>query len=196
MTNGYGHVWTEDRVRFELLKSIEQLMLNRMPTASELKGIGRNDLHVKISRTKKYSGWADDIGLPLKSCDTRKGQQYEKKLMNYLISKGYEVEETSTKHPYDILVNKAIKIDVKVSKIYHGKSYIFTTAKKQQTCDIYVLYGLDHNNEIADIFIIPAHKLRQKTVNVSKGISVWEQYKNKWDYIEVFDKFYEGLEII
>jgi hypothetical protein len=69
--------WTDELIKEHLLDSIKALSLDRMPTANELKTLGRNDLHCKISRTKKYSGWADELGLSLSKCETRLGNLYE-----------------------------------------------------------------------------------------------------------------------
>jgi hypothetical protein len=196
MTSGYGHVWTEEKVRSELLKCIDLLMLDRMPTADELKSIGRNDLHIKISRTKKYSGWAEELGLALKSCETRTGQKYEGVAEEMLSSRGYAVERMSTKYPYDLLVNGHLKVDVKVAKPYmlRGESRVHTFGinKVKQTCDVYQLIALDEEEKIERTFIIPSHVLNVVSLSVGRE-SKWNAYVDRWDLIETYDRFFRGV---
>jgi hypothetical protein len=188
--------WTDELIKTELLKSINVLGLDRMPTAEELKGINRNDLHCKISRTKKYSGWAEELNLSLKSCTTRAGQKYEGVLLEVLKNQGYKVEAMTTKHPYDLLVNSAIKIDVKVAKPYllRGKDRVhtFNLSKIKPTCDIYILIALDENENIERLFVIPSHFVQQPMVNMGKE-SKYNFYVNSWHYLTAFDEFYKKL---
>lgn len=196
MTAGYGHIWTEERLRSELLKSIDLLMLDRMPTAAELLTIGRNDLHVKIGRTKKYSGWAEDLGLPMKSCDTRTGQKYEEIAFAMLEERGYSAERMSTKYAYDLLVNGHLKVDVKVAKPYmlRGESRVhsFGINKVKQTCDLYFLLAMDEEEQFERIFIIPSHVLNVVTLSVGRE-SKWNPYVDRWDLVEKYDKFFRAV---
>lgn len=195
-SSGYGRVWTEERVKEEILDSIRILAIDRMPTAQELVSLGRNDLHCKISKTKRYSGWANELGLKLKACETRTGQAYESKAKDMLLQQGYSVERMSTKYPYDLLVNGHLKVDVKVANphMLRGESRVhtFSIHKVKQTCDLYVLIALDESEQFERIFIIPSHVLNVVTLCVGRE-SKWNAYVNRWDLVKTYDDFFRGV---
>jgi hypothetical protein len=183
--------WTNELVKSELLKSIDLLNLNRMPTAEELKSIGRNDLHCKVSRTKRYSGWANELGLELKSSATNTGNEYEKRMADFLFKKGYSLKLTSNRHPYDLYVNNSVKIDVKVSSL-HGTTWVFNLEKEIPTCDIYVLIALNDDKSTNCIYVIPSHHVQMKTI--AMGIkSKYDVYKERYDLINDYSKFYNSI---
>ncbi len=189
--------WTDELIEKELLKSIKVLQIERMPTANELKTIGRNDLHCKISRTKKYSGWAEHLGLELKQSETVKGQKYESKLKKRLESKGYKVEDMTTKHPYDLLVNKNVKIDVKVSAPhYHfgSRCHTFRPSKKHPTCDLYICIALDEQEKFEKVFVIPSKFAQLVTLNICKE-SKYNAFIDRWEYIDRYTEFYNTLTV-
>lgn len=189
--NGYGHVWTEEKVRNEILKCMDVLMIDRFPTSGELKQLGRNDLHLKISRTRKYSGWASFMGLDRKDSDTLYGQENEKFIAEKLTQLGYKVERMSTKHPYDLLVNESVKIDVKSSKpglVNGSRVHTFGLSKKDPTCDLYILIAHLDNDDIERIFVIPSHLLRIVTFCIGAK-SKYNKFIDRWDYIEQYSRF-------
>lgn len=98
----------------------------------------------------------------------------------------------SVKHPYDLLVNSNIKIDVKTARLYtseHGNSYYtFNLEKKNPTCDIYIFYCV----EIEKILIIPSKFLRQTQLCISEN-SKYNRYTNRWDYLKIYDNFYKEV---
>jgi hypothetical protein len=193
--NGYGKVWTEERLISELFKSMKALGIDRMPTSTELKSLGRNDLHIKISRTKKYRGWAETLNLELKSSCTLTGQIHEDFIERILLDKGYSVERMSTKHPYDLLVNDAVKIDSKLANPYilrGSRVHTFGISKPEPTCDIYVCAALDEVGGIERIFVIPSHQLRVVTLCVGKQ-SKYNKYIDRWDYIEKYSNFLKDV---
>lgn len=189
-------IWTNEMIEQELLKSIKVLGIERMPTASELCGIGRNDLHCKISRTKTYSGWAESLSLEMTSCDTRKGHKYEEIMRDRLVDMGFETERMTTKHAYDLLVNGLVKIDVKVGGVYVQKNgckvNTFGISKKKQTCDIYILVSLDESQKVNRTFVIPSHLA--KVVSISMGEKTYyERFQDRWDYIHTYDDFLRNI---
>jgi hypothetical protein len=187
--------WTDELIKSELEKCISVLQIKRMPTADELRQIGRNDLHCKISRTKKYSGWANELGLDLKHCETRTGNKYELIVKGKIerISNHLRVEKMSTKHPYDLLVNGCVKVDVKVGKAHHhfeARAHTFALNKKYATCDIYICVALDELEKTESVFIIPAAHVPLVTLNIGK-VSKYNKYKDNWNFIFNFVNQYE-----
>jgi hypothetical protein len=188
--------WTDELIKEHLLESIKVLDLKRMPTGEELKLIGRNDLHCKISRTKKYSGWAEELGLDLKRSDTTLGQHWEKHIADYLSQNGYNAELMTTKHPYDILVNNTVKIDIKVANPYllRGQSRVHTFAlhKVKPTCDIYILIALDEKGNKERTLVIPSHHVQMKMINIGKD-SKYNEYNEYWNILWRYDMFYKTI---
>lgn len=188
--------WTDELIESELRKSIEVLNLNRMPTSSELKSIGRNDLHCKVGRTKKYSGWAEHLGLELKRSDTVVGNGKELQVARLLELKGYEVERMSTKHPYDLLVDGVVKVDVKFANSYLlkgvHKTFTFSLAKKFPTCDIYILVAKDHETKEEKIYVIPSHFVKMPMINMG-ALTKYEFFRDSFDYIEKYSNFFKSI---
>jgi hypothetical protein len=180
--------WTDELIESELKKCISVLQVNRMPTADELKQIGRNDLHCKISKTKKYSGWASELGLEMKHCETRMGNQYEDLVKAKIEQCGFKVISMTTKHPYDLLVNNVLKIDVKVGRAHNhfeARAHTFALNKKYPTCDLYICVALNEKEEIERYFIIPSKFVQMVTLNIGKN-SKYNEFVNRWGYIKRF----------
>jgi hypothetical protein len=194
--NGYRKMWTEERVERELLECIKTLQIDRMPTADELKSLGRNDLHIKISRTRKYSGWAEYLGLSRKESCTLNGQNMEETMAEKLRQFGHEVERMTTKHPYDLLVNGTVKIDVKTGCAYDlrgSRVHTFGINKKSPTCDIYICTALNESGtEIERTFVIPSHHLKVVSLSIGKD-SVYNRFIDKWEYIDHYSKFFSQV---
>lgn len=187
--------WTDELIEKGILEAMKQLNLDRMPTGDELKDVGMNALHCKISRTQKYSGWAERLGLELKSgSTTRKGTAYEDYVMTWIESYGFSVERTTHRHPYDLMIDESVKIDVKVSSPYtskNGTKHIFAGMKGKPTCDIFVLVALDAENNPLKIYVVPSHRLPQQTINVWEG--ELQQYVNSWEVIQAYSNFHKTV---
>jgi hypothetical protein len=197
MKNLQGFVWNDELIENKIREVMEILGINRMPSASETEIVMKNSsLSNKIAKTGGFPQWAAKLGLEVKSSETSTGQKYEKKLKDYLIEAGYEVEQMSTKHPYDLLVNGAIKIDVKAARRYYYSQdnyfYTFNLEKANATCDLYVCWCIN-NEDLTDKFlIIPSKEL--KTTQLSIGVvSRYDKYIDRWDLIDKFNEFYKQL---
>jgi hypothetical protein len=187
--------WTDELIKSELLKSIDVLGLQRMPTGEELKSIGQNGLHCKISRSKKYSGWANELGLSLKSSTTETGKEYEAIIEQKIKDMGFEVERMTTKHPYDLLVFGGVKVDVKVANPYllrGSRVHTFALNKENPTCDIYILAALDDAGALERLFVIPAHLVQMKMINMGLK-SKYNRFIDAWDYLDEFSIFYKQI---
>ena len=192
-----GNKWTYKTIENGIMQVISALCLNRMPTNKEV-----NDSKVEIglsnaiSRTLGYYGWAAKLNLPIKQSDTFTGIEAELNAKAILENKGYTVETTPTRFPYDLLVNKSVKIDVKMSNAYtnsQGSSfYSFSLHNKQPTCDLYMLIANDEENN-KSIFIVPANAALQSQISIGKFDSKYYKYKNCFYYIDEFIKFYKSI---
>lgn len=189
-------IWDDKRIENELKHCLSVLQIDRMPCAHELKQIGRNDLHCAISKhSKKYRGWAKELGLSLKESETKKGNKYEEIVMEQikLVSNHLTVKRMTTKHPYDLLVNDCVKVDVKVGVAHHhfgARAHTFALNKKYATCDVYICVALDEQEKIESTFIIPAAHVQIVTLNIGTD-SKYNKYKGRWNFIYNFVNQYE-----
>ena len=190
--------WSKDDIEFELMSMVNFLGINRMPTYKEMElHYGNCGLANKVCRTGGIYEWANRLGLEVGASDTRLGYEVETLVMDILNKQGYECEMTSTRHPYDLLVNGCVKIDVKaarMSKANGSDCYSFSLAKPMQTCDVYVAVCLDDEKVPQKIYVIPAHVMHGKT-QLSLGIkrSKYDQYIDKWEIIDQLLKAFEGI---
>jgi hypothetical protein len=193
--NRKGDKWNDEKVGFEVKKVIDALCLNRMPSRSEMKLVsGNTALANIIMKNGGFYHWAEKLGLQIKKSDTNFGMDYEKKCCEDLRNRNFEAELTTVKFPYDLLVNKCVKIDVKVSKGYEHGYFFFTynLESKKPRCDIYVFYGVNENRG-NKTFIIPANKLYGiSQLSIGLG-SKYDKYIERWDLINKFCSFYQNV---
>ena len=191
--------WTENLIKERILEVVDFHGYNRMPTVKEIENYyGNTALINKISTTGGCETWAKKLNLSRKPYKSMLALQYEKYTKEVLEKKGFNCELTSTKFPYDILVNNGVKIDVKVSNLVSigdSKAYTFNLEKKQPTCDLYVAYCLDENKEITKTYIIPSRVLTgQCQLSLGKDNSVYDIYLDRWELIKRFNDSLMSLE--
>lgn len=195
---GYAHGtrWTKDKTIEEIRSVMRGLEIDRMPSNSEvIEWTGSHALSSRINSTGGFYYWADKLGITTKDSETGLAKRYEVKIKEMIERRGYDVKDMTTKHPYDLIVNGMVKIDVKVSNLYKnevaGKYHTFNLEKKFPTCDIYVAITLI-DKEIDRIFIIPSKFLNITQLSVGKK-SIYNKYIDRWDYIEKYVELYEEI---
>jgi len=193
---GYAHgtQWTEELIIKYIKDVVNKFNLDRMPSKSEVdtyyNGTGLSNA---ISRRWGFYGLAKMLGLDIKKSDTYIGKQHEE-IMNIKIKDmGFLVERMSQNYPYDLLVNKIIKVDVKVSRLYNGPNgnfFTFNLEKKFRTCDIFTLLCLNDNNEITREYILPSVFVPNNTqISIGEFKSKYSRFLNRWDYFDIYNEF-------
>lgn len=170
---GYSHGthWSEQKIYNELDVFIKQF--GRMPSANELSKLHRNDLACIISRHGGYAYWAERFATTLKGTETHRGHHIENCIASFLKTEGFLVQQMPTKHPYDLLLNNRITVDVKSSQYnVYGKNdrvkgFFFGINKKIPTCDFYILCCVDANNHIMSKYIVPSSKAKVKMITIT-----------------------------
>lgn len=189
-----GKKWDDERVRIEILEAMEILKIDRMPTSVELKkATGNASLVCAIRRAGGYSFWANRLSLSQSECTTRTGLAGELMVKDILEKRGCIVETMTVKHPYDLLVNGNVKIDVKVSHKFKGSGgsyFTFNLEKANPTCDLYIFICIQ--GEEKTFSLIPSKFLHQTQIAMGNS-SKYDIYKDRWDYIEQYDKFYKSV---
>ena len=190
--------WTDQRIKADLMKMGNEEGLSRMPTRKEVERFyGDGRLSNAIT---KHIGWynlADALGLSIKNSETTFGKKYEKLVQERLISMGYEARRMPQNFPYDLLVNDSVKIDVKASRLYMGtvgNFYSFNLEKPFCTCDLYVLCLIGVDEAISSYLIVPSKDVPTNTqISVGESKSKYNRYKDKWDYIEEYNRFFSSV---
>ena len=181
----------ENHIINETRKVMEAMGIKRMPSRSDIEMITHSSsLTNLISKNGGFFYFADKMNLELKNSATKEVIKYENKCIDYLSGLGLNAEPTPVKFPYDILVNKTTKIDVKISNGYKfDKSfwYTFNLESDIPRCDIFVFYCVLEKN-IYKTLIIPSNILAGiRQLSVGKT-SMYDVYINKWDYIVEHNK--------
>lgn len=194
---GYTHgtKWSDDKIKFGILEVVQTLELRRMPSRQEVEQYYNNSaLCSAISRRK--GGWyrlAEEMGLAAKESETYFGKRHEKIVAEKLKALGYEVEQMSQNYPYDLLIDRAVKIDVKVSRLYRGSQgnfYSFNLEKPYATCDIYILAKLDDDRAIKSFYVLPSKFVSHQTqISIGEYTSKYERFRERWDYLQQYTDF-------
>lgn len=160
-----------------------------MPSASELRAIGRNDLACAISKRGGFRLWAETLDLALKGTETHRGLEAEDVEIEFLKSKGFQVKRQTTRAPFDLLVN-GWRIDVKSgkpsvygnskTKVYVG--WIFRLAKVPATCDFYLLVCQDKSGSIERRYLIPAGAARITMLTITP-CGKYEGFRDAFDQL-------------
>ena len=159
MGYAYGTKWTDDLIEKEILDVVKKLNIDYFPTHTEIKQVkGNSALASKIANYKGSAFWAEKLNLPLKYSETSFGNKYEIIAISDIFEHtGLNSIQTSSRHPYDLMVDNDVKVDVKVAKKIKNNcntySYSFNLEKREPTCDIFLLYCLN-NDETNDKIII------------------------------------------
>lgn len=188
-------MWNDEKIIKAITSMTDSLKMKTMPTHSEMFDFfGDYKLTNAIRRNGGTKKFAKLMNLEIKKCESRLGDNYEMICANYLQEKFcYKVIQTAPRYPYDLLVENALKIDVKVGKLYtskvDSKFYTFNLEKSNQTCDIFVCYCLDQSEKEEKVLIIPSYAISGITqLSVGKK-SRYDKYINRWDIIEEYVSF-------
>ena len=191
-------MWDDKEIERGINEVRDALMLDRMPSSTEIKVYyGNSRLVNAITKNGGFRHWAEKLGLEPKDTSTNFGYKHEERVKELLEERGYTCEMTSTKHPYDLLINGCVKADVKtarISKVKDCDRHTFYLAKQQQTCDVYIVVCLDDNDEMKKLYVVPAHVMHGKT-QLSPGTkhSKYNQYLNRWDIIDQLSRTFEEI---
>lgn len=172
--------WTEELVESELRELTKSI--NRMPTNSELSEWGRSDLSNQIVKKGGFFYWAERLGVDRVKSDSDTGWAGEDALESILKDKGFGVEQTALRAPYDLKVNEVVRVDVKTAKFaeYGACRGWFYRVGKEAQADVIALYQLD----TGDVYFLPWHHCPKSNVTISRSGGKYRNYKNRYDIIE------------
>ncbi|MGL5380116.1 hypothetical protein [Clostridium sp.] len=197
MGHSHGIKWSDELIENELKYVMDALNISRMPSNSEIKMVNGHSLSNAISRNGGFRMWAEKLNLETKESETSFGNEYELIVKEILEELGYQVEKMTTKHSYDLLVNDNIKIDIKTARYYKQKDgskfHSCNLEKRYHNCDIFICVGINENEDIEKVLVIPSKYLMNKK-QLSIGVtSSYDRLNKRFDYIEKYVQFYNEI---
>lgn len=186
--------WTDEMIADAIMNVANQFDPPRMPSNEEAVTItGSHALSNTISKHGGYKHWADRLGLEQKYSETKLGLEGEKRIANVLRNMGFEVEMTSARHPYDLLINKCVKVDVKTAKTSYISGcpiHAYRLAKKQQTCDFYIFYEADTDKA----YVVPSYRCNgQIQVEMGNNPRPYSKYLDAYHLIAETSDVYQKM---
>lgn len=188
---------TDAEIEKDIYRIKKALNIARMPSSSEVIENSEDDrLHNNIIQSYGYREWAFKLNLPLKESETQLGTDYEEVIVDLLRNKGYKVSKMTTNHPFDLLIDNSVKIDVKVARPHMlrdvSRVHTFATSKRFGSCDLYIAMALNEADEIEKFLIIPSHQLQVVTLSIGQE-SKYDIYNNRFDLIDTYSKFFNSI---
>lgn len=189
--------WDNELIEQKIMEVANTFSPKRMPSRSEIEMYyGNSALTNKIAKTGGFAQWADSLGLEQKHSDTKTGIIAEKYVYELLKSKGFDVELTPWKYPYDIIANNCVKIDVKAahkSYVRDNLCFMYRIEKEQPTCDFYAFCEME-NDTVSNIYVVPAIMFsKQSMVGMGTITKKYKDYKDRFDLIQSAIIFYQKL---
>ena len=196
----HGKEWNEENTKEAIMEIVNSLKLKNFPSKSQIIAFcGNNALANRISRSGGSRYYADLLKLEIVNCESEFGNFFEELAIDEILENtGFLSIHTNVRYPYDLLTNGNIKVDIKASKKVKNKNanfpyHSFNLEKREPTCDIFIFYCLDENMEIEKRVIIPSCLLSGKTQVGIGGLSKWDAYIDKWEYFDMYNKFYDSV---
>ena len=188
--------WNEELIATRVSEIANKFAPARMPSNNEvIEMTGSYALANAIQKNGGYEYWANRLGLERKHSETKVGIEYERKVAEMLRKGGHNVQETTIKHPYDLLVDGCVKVDVKVastSLTRGSKVHAYRIAKRQHTCDFYICCEVDTGG----IYVIPANMVTgQVQIEMGLNSQKYNHYKGAFYLIDDAVQFYQSLVI-
>lgn len=194
-------LWSDDKIEHDLKSVIDRVGMDRMPSAKEIFAIiGDYRLTNAIARNGGFNHWASKIGLPMKETDTLFGWMFEDVAKDMLEKQGFYVENTPYKFPYDLLVNKSVKVNVKASRKYIGNAgnfYSFNLERKFPACDIYFLCCINSRNEAERFYIVPSSVVPHNCqISIGEFSSKYDKYIGRIDIVKKYSEFFKQEDVL
>jgi hypothetical protein len=196
MGYAYGTKWNDVLIEKGITDVMNKARIKTFPTHKQMYEVtGSMALTNAVSKHGGTRYWAEKLGLEIKPSESKFGEEFELKTMEYIKHMGYLCKKTPVRYPYDILVENNIKVDVKCSNLYQGKNgeyYTFNLEKSMPTCDLFVCFCL--TDELPKIYVIPSIVLSGNTqLSIGKNTSKYDKYLDQWVYFRRYDEFYQKV---
>ena len=186
--------WTEEMIAEGITRIANCYHPKRMPTNREvILYEGNHKLANAIQKNGGYEYWAKRLGLEQHYSETILGTFGENYIANTLALMGFAVETTSTKHPYDLLIDGCVKVDVKTANTSYVRGcpiHAYRLAKRQQTCDFYIFYEADTER----VYVVPSHRCNGQTqVEMGEDSKLYSKYLGAYHLLAETSDLYQSM---
>ncbi|WP_105204329.1 hypothetical protein [Neobittarella massiliensis] len=179
--------WSDAQLEQRLRECVAEMQLERMPSCRELNAhTGSGGFSARLVAAGGMYSWARRLGLPLKQSATEIGRQGEEYAALWLQARGYTVERMSARHPYDLLIDRAVKADVKFAHLGGRRQtgrYSFELRKIYPTCDIYLLVT-EAEEGCRAVYVLPAQNAMHRMLSMGSITSKYQKYRGRTDIID------------
>lgn len=158
-----------------------------MPSSSDLKSRGQNDLACVISKNGGFITWAERLGLCRKHSDSDTGWRGEQEVLELFNANGAPSERLQgVQCPFDLLVFGCIKVDVKTTNYSERgpcRGWFYRIGKYPQS-DLICLYQLDTK----DFYLLHWEHVPKTNVTISRDGGKYKAFKNRFDLLCKYSK--------
>lgn len=174
--------WTPALVERRVREAVEQLGIDHMPTASQLRTLsGGNALACKVARSVGFDGWATRLGLDRSEHSSRVGWRGEQIFRGLCAARGLRTSKRDrVKCRFDVQVAD-VDVEVKTSGYRdYGvvKGWSFSLHNKS-LCPVLAAVCL-RCDQIERLYLIPRDALPGSTLSISPTTPTYAPYLNNW----------------
>lgn len=168
-----------------------------MPSKTEMNQVtGGKGLGCAMTRYGGHLYYREYLGLDEKDSCSKFGDENEYYVLGLLKSRGFNVRKTPPRHPYDILVEDVLKIDVKsanptLSKAKEMHEFVFSINNEFPKCDLLIF--VTNEVEKKEVYIIPSKHIMQSQLGIGET-SKYDIYKDRYDYIEKYIELFKQID--
>lgn len=187
--------WTDELITEKILEVIHKEKLTHFPTHNEIRAYYQDEaLNNALSRRGGTEYWAKKLGLPLKKSKSSTGLFYEAMAVEDILKyTGLKSTMMTPGYAYDLFVDDSVKVDVKASHpTIHKKNtdlYTFALEKRFPTCDFFIAYCINNDEEVVKTFVIPSSRLSGMIQLTIGEDSKYNIFRNRWDYITRYNAY-------
>lgn len=186
----HGNEWSDELITKSIYEVMEYYEIQRMPSKSECEAYyGNYALTNKIFKTGGFYAWAEKLNLEIKHSETAFGVRCEGMAKAMIEKRGHNCETTTTRFPYDLLVDGCVKIDVKaanISKVKGSDAYSCNLESNKPKSDILLVMCFDKNKELSKVYLIPSHVMNgKKQLAFGMTSKKYDKYLDNWQSIDI-----------
>lgn len=198
---GYSHGtrWSDGMIADGIMEVVAGMELDRMPSYTECEQyFGNSGLVSAVSKHGGWDFWAQKLNLDAKRSETYFGKSQEALVAGVLTEQGFSVQRTPQNYAYDLLVDNAVKIDVKASRLYQSKDgqyFSFRVAKPYATCDVYVLCAMADASSVRTFYVIPStFVMTHRQISIGVLHSKYDRFIDAWHYIRSCSDYWARIQ--
>lgn len=186
--------WTREFLIEQIMKTVDALHLDRMPSVNEINRVTGENAAKSIS-DHGAENLASELGLkPNRRYNQELGDKFEDRAILDIAAHGFSSEKMKARFPYDLLVEDMVKVEVKASHTLftqHGSPFFCRNlTRNHRSSDLTIFYCLNDDDSIYKTYIIPTAYVRNlQTISVGNWNSKYDRFIDRWDILKRYVVF-------